>query len=91
MTINIDYEMNIPIVEVVTKHVILNDSFILANNIRLHLPWSYFIYLIIYLFNYPIKSNDQMKLFVSVIGVCIVMHLDGSYMHREVCIRRCEV
>ena len=30
---------NTPIVKVVTKHFILNDSFTLANSIRLHLPW----------------------------------------------------
>ena len=50
--------MNTPIVKVVTKHFILNDSFTLANSIRLHLPWGIpFIQLSTYL----IIQSSQMN------------------------------
>ena len=40
MTINIYYEMNIPIVKVVTKHFILIDNYTPTNSTKLNLSWS---------------------------------------------------
>ena len=54
--------MNTPIVKVVTKHFILNDSFTLTNSIRLHFPE------VFHLFNYLIKSTDE-AVYIGIITV----------------------